>query len=104
MKKKTTKYVPPEMYESWGGEFKPKKYEVRFKETDNWVLCKAAKPVGKDSLHYMLFDGTQGVAPKGTWREKDKPLCCQLLGDSKPQTTIITRDERHEDDDNILEV
>lgn len=98
--KRRNKYVPPEMYESWGGEFAPKRYKVKYKET--WVTPRKAAVVG-ESLHYELFDSTQGVAKPHEWYEEGKPkkpICCGLLGDSKPSTTMIVKEDypKHQSD------
>ncbi len=51
----------------------PKKYEILNKRT--WVTCKKANPTGKNGfLHYELYDGTNGLARSGTWREKGNPV------------------------------
>jgi hypothetical protein len=98
------KYVPPEMYESWGGEFN-KKYEVYYQET--WVLTKEAKEVGK-CLHYRLFDSTEGVSQPGSWRihgeQYPKHLEDYEVQLNKIDDRNMIVDQLTEDDDNILDI
>ena len=122
--KRRSKYVPPEMYESWGGQFMPKRYKVKYRDT--WVTPRKAALVG-ESLHYELWDNTQGVAKPGEWHEEGKPVSKPAVVDPK---CTICGDERSrheeeppypcydcgckgfsyapvkstEDDDNILEI
>jgi hypothetical protein len=93
---KRKKYIPPEMYESWGGIFMPKKYEVKYKQT--WVSAFRAAVVG-DSLHYELYDDTEGVAKPGEWRVKGEPVVGTTSTGIKLVVTPV-----EEDDDNILEI
>lgn len=129
--KRRNKYVPPEMYESWGGHFMPKRYKVKYKET--WVTPRKAAVVG-ESLHYELLDNTQGVAKPGEWHEEGKPVPSEgaarkfnmiiqqnafdvakqkAMNDWEDKETkkaldamvkegMVSKDE--EDDDNILEI
>jgi hypothetical protein len=110
--KRRTKYIPPEMFENWGGLFMPKKYEVKFKET--WVSCYRGAVVG-ESLHYELYDGSEHVASPGEWRVKGE---AETVKPSKPtMTNVIAGEEQRfpdartrgvrsytPDDDNILDI
>jgi hypothetical protein len=107
------KYVPPEMYESWGGQFMPKRYKVKYRDT--WVSPRKAALVG-ESLHYELWDNTQGVAKPGEWHEEGKPIPDDYPKhqsdwedkDTKKALDVMAKEgmvsKDDEDDDNILEI
>jgi len=59
--------LPDEYYQPWGGLFMQKtRYKVHYREA--WVTPAEAAVVGI-SLHYRLYDGTEGVAKPGEWKE-----------------------------------